>query len=110
MTVPISTPQLARVDASEPIEKIFEAIERDGGVIVTNFLSPELLKECMDTIEPHFKARQLYDSKSTHGELGEDFFPAGSIRVYGLLAKWTSPLTKIVRLPIWQGVMDKFLR
>lgn len=109
MTVPPAPPQLVRIDASEPLEKIYEIIARDGGVIVTNFLSPELLKECMDTIEPHFKERKLYDSKTSHDELGDDFFPRGSIRVYGLLAKWTGCFIKIVRLPVWQGIMEKFL-
>jgi hypothetical protein len=42
-------PSLVTIDASEPLNKIFEIIARDGGVIVSNFLSPELLKECMDS-------------------------------------------------------------
>lgn len=41
-------PSLVTIDSSEPLEKIIKVIERDGGVIVSNFLSPELLKECMD--------------------------------------------------------------
>jgi hypothetical protein len=40
-------PSLFTIDASEPLDKIIEVIERDGGVIVSNFLSPELLKESM---------------------------------------------------------------
>jgi hypothetical protein len=44
-------PSLVRIDATEPLEKILDVIERDGGVIVTNFLSQELLKESMDTSE-----------------------------------------------------------
>ncbi|KAF4960119.1 hypothetical protein FGADI_1137 [Fusarium gaditjirri] len=75
-------PSLVTIDASEPLEKIFEVIDRDGGVIVSNFLSPELLKESMAAIEPHFSGRKLYTSTSTHDELGEDFFPEGSQRVY----------------------------
>jgi hypothetical protein len=43
------SPSLARIDATEPLDKILDVIERDGGVIVTNFLSLELLKESMDT-------------------------------------------------------------
>ena len=35
------------IDASEPIEKINEIIARDGGVIVSNFLSSDLLQECL---------------------------------------------------------------
>ncbi|KAI5248765.1 hypothetical protein E4T42_05526 [Aureobasidium subglaciale] len=100
---------LARIDASEPVENILSAIERDGGVIVTNLLSKELLEEAMRAIEPSFSARGIYDSKGSHGELGADFFPEGSQRVYGLLSKMTDPLIKIVRLPVWQQVMAHFL-
>lgn len=39
---------IVTIDASEPLEKINEIIERDGGVIVSDFLEPELLQECLD--------------------------------------------------------------
>ncbi|KAI4840586.1 hypothetical protein E4T44_07907 [Aureobasidium sp. EXF-8845] len=98
-------PSLVRIDATEPLDKILDVIERDGGVIVTNFLSPELLRESMDAIEPCFSGRKVYDSKATHDELGTDFFPEGSQRVYGLLARMPDQLVKIMRLPVWQGIM-----
>lgn len=41
-------PSLVTIDSSEPLEKIIEIIERDGGVIVSSFLSPDLLQECMN--------------------------------------------------------------
>ncbi|TVY60050.1 Dioxygenase swnH1 [Fusarium oxysporum f. sp. cubense] len=102
-------PSLVTIDASEPLEKVFSVIDRDGGVIVSNFLSPELLKESMGAIEPHFSGRKLYTSTSTHDELGEDFFPEGSQRVYGLLAKMPAQIAKIMRLPVWQGIMAHYL-
>ncbi|KAL4778205.1 hypothetical protein BJX76DRAFT_366588 [Aspergillus varians] len=102
-------PSLVTIDASEPLEKIIEIIEKDGGVIVSNFLAPELLKECMDAIEPFFQGRKTYDSKATHDELGPDFFPEGSQRVYALLAKIPDQVIKIMRLPVWQGIMGQFL-
>ncbi|KAG9518800.1 hypothetical protein KCU93_g8284, partial [Aureobasidium melanogenum] len=102
-------PSLVRIDANEPLDAILKVIERDGGAIVTNFLSPELLKESMDAIEPSFVGRKMYDSKASHNELGADFFPEGSQRVYGLLAKIPDQLTKIVRLRVWQGIMAHFL-
>ncbi|KAI1829237.1 hypothetical protein DTO006G1_9827 [Penicillium roqueforti] len=102
-------PSLVTIDSSEPLEKIIKIIERDGGVIVSNFLSPEFLKDCMDAIEPFFQGRKTYDSQATHEELGPDFFPEGSQRVYALLAKIPDQLSKIVRLPVWQGIMAQFL-
>ncbi|KKK15275.1 hypothetical protein ARAM_001924 [Aspergillus rambellii] len=102
-------PPLVTVDASEPLDKINDIIARDGGVIVSNFLSPELLTELMTAIEPFFLDRKIYNSKATHGELGPDFFPYGSQRVYALLAKIPDQIVKIIRLPVWQGVMAHFL-
>ena len=40
-------PSLVTIDASEPLEKIYDIIVRDGGVIVSNFSSAELLEETM---------------------------------------------------------------
>ncbi|KAL5334341.1 hypothetical protein BJX70DRAFT_402708 [Aspergillus crustosus] len=102
-------PKLVTIDASEPLEKIYEVIARDGGVIVSNFLPQELLKECMDSIEPFFQGRKTYDSKATHDELGPDFFPEGSQRVYALLSKIPDQIVKIMRLSVWQGIMGEFL-
>ncbi|AFR95217.2 phytanoyl-CoA dioxygenase [Cryptococcus neoformans C23] len=106
MTKPAS---LTYLEASTPLVEIYKVIERDGGVIIRNFLSSELLQEAMSSIEPHFAVRGNYESKSTHQELGEDFFPSGSLRIYGLLGKIPQVITKIVRLPTWQGVMARFL-
>ncbi|WWC68369.1 uncharacterized protein I206_102294 [Kwoniella pini CBS 10737] len=106
----VQPPQkLVTIDASEPLEKIYEIIARDGGVIVSNMLSPPLLQELMGAIEPHFENRNEYKSKATHEELGADFFPEGSKRVYALLSKIPEQLTKIMRLQVWQGIMGKFL-
>lgn len=107
MTKPAS---LTYLEASTPLVEIYKVIERDGGVIIRNFLSSELLQEAMSSIEPHFAVRGNYESKSTHQELGEDFFPSGSLRIYGLLGKIPQVITKIVRLPTWQGVMARFLK
>jgi hypothetical protein len=103
-------PALITIDASDPLEKIYEIIARDGGVIVRDLLSPELLAETMEAIESHFKAKGTYTSKATHNELGADFFPEGSMRVYALLAKMPDQVSKILRLPIWQGIMGRFLK
>lgn len=101
---------LVTLDASEPLETIYDVIARDGGIIIKNFVKPELLDETMMAIEPHFQARGDYNSNNTHGELGQGFFPEGSIRVYALLARIPEQVSKIMRLPVWQGIMGKFLK
>ncbi|CZR69538.1 uncharacterized protein PAC_19438 [Phialocephala subalpina] len=98
------SPSIVTVDASELLEKILDIVEAG---------------------EPQFSSRKLYDSKATHEELGDGFFPEGSQRVYvsqsvsketlrrltfqvGLLAKIPDQLIKIMRPPVWQGIMDCF--
>ncbi|KAG7529661.1 hypothetical protein FFLO_05505 [Filobasidium floriforme] len=103
------SPTLVTIDAGEPLQAILDIIARDGGVIVSNFLPPDLLKETMTSIEPYFRGRTTYKSKATHNELGQDFFPEGSLRVYALLAKIPEQLVKIMRLDVWQGIMSRFL-
>lgn len=44
-------PKLSTIDASEPLDIILDAIARDGGVIVSNFLEPELLNDSMRASE-----------------------------------------------------------
>ncbi|KAK2134401.1 hypothetical protein NOF04DRAFT_1352640 [Fusarium oxysporum II5] len=102
-------PKIATIDASEPLDKILDAIARDGGVIVSNFLEPELLNDSMRAIEPFFSGGKMYDPKSAQKDLGDDFFPEGSQRAYGLLAKMPEQIIKIIRLDVWQGVMARFL-
>lgn len=97
---------LTVIDASEPVEKILDIIRRDGGCIVSNLLDPELLKEVVDNIEPYFEGKTEYSSAATHNELGSDFFPKGTQRIYALLGKIPEQLTKIMRLPAWQGIMS----
>lgn len=82
MVTPLTT-----IDASEPLNRILDTIARDGGIILSNLLSPGLLNECMAAIEPHMSGRKLYDSKATHEELGDAFFPEGSQRVYVCLCQ-----------------------
>jgi hypothetical protein len=43
----MAPPSLVTIDASEPVEKINEIIERDGGVIVSNFMPPDIIGRAM---------------------------------------------------------------
>jgi hypothetical protein len=45
----IMSPTLVTINASEPLQAILDVIARDGGVIVSNFLPPDLLKETMSS-------------------------------------------------------------
>lgn len=100
---------LVTIPSTAPLADINDIIARDGGVIVSDFLPPDLLAEVMAAIEPHFAGRATYTSKATHNELGDDFFPEGTQRVYALLGKIPEQVSKIMRLEVWQGIMSHFL-
>ncbi|KAI5475109.1 hypothetical protein MNV49_001934 [Pseudohyphozyma bogoriensis] len=104
-----AVPTLETIDASEPLEKIIEALCRDGGVIVANLLSPELVEETRVAIEPFITGRATYSSTATDNEAGKAFFPPGTTRLYGLVDRIPDQLAKIVRTPAWKGIMDHFL-
>lgn len=53
------SPSIVTIDSSESLEKILEVVVRDGGVIVANFLAPELLKETMATCEQFTQVMKL---------------------------------------------------
>lgn len=47
---------------------------------------------------------------TTNAEMGKDFFPEGTQRVYGLLGKMPDLMIALMRQKVWQGIMDRFLR
>ena len=72
-------PALIRIDATDPsttTEKLIEAIERDGGVIVENLISQHLARQIKDDLQPYFDS----DTPDKSG-----FFPATTQRATGLL-------------------------
>lgn len=51
---------LVTIDASAPIDKIIKIIEQDGGVIVSNFLSSDLLKEVNNASQWPYLRNQIH--------------------------------------------------
>ena len=45
-------PQLQHISRSEPVEAIWQAIDEDGGVIVDDFLEPEILEKLRAEVAP----------------------------------------------------------
>ncbi|SPO06544.1 uncharacterized protein DNG_09234 [Cephalotrichum gorgonifer] len=106
----MTPPSLVIIDASEPIEKINEIIARDGGVIVSNFLPLDVLNKAVQDVEHHFASRKIFQMNATSkAEMGANFFPKGTQRVYGLLGKMPDLIISTMRLKVWQGIMDHFL-
>ncbi|KAF4962612.1 hypothetical protein FSARC_9390 [Fusarium sarcochroum] len=120
----MSPSSLVTISSSEPLEKINEIIARDGGVIVSDFLPSDVLDRAihddstrnsnltpiLPTVDHHFNSRKKFEMNSTtKAEMGTNFFPEGTQRVYGLLGKMPDFIIQTMRHPIWQGIMDHFL-
>ena len=74
-----NAPQIERLDAkTTTAEAICEIINRDGGVVVENFISKELAQRIKDELKPIFDA----DVGDKSG-----FFPSTTQRATGLIAK-----------------------
>lgn len=74
-------PKLARYDAKDPkttTKLLVSIIERDGGVIVENLISPELASQIKSDLAPYFDTDKIDPS---------GFFPTTTQRATGLLAK-----------------------
>jgi len=75
--VPAEVPTLVRVDAKDATpEFLQEILERDGGIIVTKFISKESAAQIRADLKPHFDA----DGGDASG-----FFPKTTRRAIGLL-------------------------
>ncbi|CAH0022756.1 unnamed protein product [Clonostachys rhizophaga] len=115
------TPKLTTIDASEPLDRILDAIARDGGVIVSNFLEPGLLEESMRAMESFMtpslprktsgmtSSQRAYVRTSSHAGCDPSAPKTNARCLQGLLAKMPEQITKIIRLSVWQGVMAHFL-
>jgi ectoine hydroxylase-related dioxygenase (phytanoyl-CoA dioxygenase family) len=79
-TLTPSKPTIARYDAKDPsttTEILISIIERDGGVIVENLITPELTAQIKTDLAPYFDTDKVDPS---------GFFPSTTQRATGLLA------------------------
>jgi hypothetical protein len=77
----VQKPQLTRCDANDPsttTELLVSIIERDGGVIVENLITPEQATQIRSDLKPCFDTDRVDPS---------GFFPHTTQRATGLLAK-----------------------
>jgi ectoine hydroxylase-related dioxygenase (phytanoyl-CoA dioxygenase family) len=79
-TLPRSKPTIARCNAQDPsttTELLISIIERDGGVIVENLITPKLTAQIKTDLAPYFDTDKVDPS---------GFFPSTTQRATGLLA------------------------
>lgn len=56
-------PEVSELDASAPIEDIVKIIKRDGGIIVKNFLSHEVIDQIQKEANPYYSKLGKYEGK-----------------------------------------------
>jgi ectoine hydroxylase-related dioxygenase (phytanoyl-CoA dioxygenase family) len=82
------------------VDEVVDALKRDGGVFVRNFVDTSTVNGVEMDIRPYLDADTKWEG---------EFFPTGTRRVLGLAAK--SPLftEKIIMHPLWRDVCDALL-
>lgn len=58
-----NNPQVVELDASAPIDEIVAVIKRDGGIIIKNFLSPEIIDQIKSEADPWYQKLGTYVGK-----------------------------------------------
>ncbi|KAI9928661.1 hypothetical protein ASPWEDRAFT_127480 [Aspergillus wentii DTO 134E9] len=56
-------PEVVELDASSPIQEIVDVINRDGGIIIKNFLSPEDIDKIHEEAQPYWSKLGKYEGK-----------------------------------------------
>jgi hypothetical protein len=56
-------PEIVELDASAPIEQIVDIIKRDGGIIIRNFVSPEIIDKIQAEAQPYYSKLGKYEGK-----------------------------------------------
>lgn len=58
-----NNPEVVEIDTSAPAEEIANIIRRDGGVIVKNFVSHEVINQIQSETHPYYSKLGKYEGK-----------------------------------------------
>ncbi|ORY89308.1 hypothetical protein BCR35DRAFT_329244 [Leucosporidium creatinivorum] len=105
------TPQLTTLPATTPIEELVAVIKRDGGLIVSGFLTPEEVEAANAASAPFFDVTAATQVKNQDlVEMGVDFHASNTKHLRGMLGKLPEHVSKIVMHPVWNGIMHEILK
>ncbi len=97
---------LETLSRSSPVDKIMAAVERDGAVIVSGFLTPERCQNLLADFTPQLDAVEWCNTKS---EIGDEFFGRRTKRLHGLPAR--SPhFGEFITDPLLAAMCEHFLK
>ncbi|MBS0412486.1 MAG: phytanoyl-CoA dioxygenase family protein [Proteobacteria bacterium] len=90
---------LVRLSNQNTVDEVVEIIERDGGVIVENYLSPEIIEELKADLLPKI-------AQNSPG--GDDFSGFKTRRMSALFAK-SRRMVEVVTHPLFLGAADRLI-
>ncbi|KAI9733254.1 MAG: hypothetical protein M1834_003338 [Cirrosporium novae-zelandiae] len=93
-------PALKRLPVDAPIEDFISAIEKDGGCIVTNYISLSDLAKANAEVKPYLDADKPWQGK---------MFPPETRRCYRLLSNSPTCREKMFMHPLYQALGEHFL-
>ncbi len=99
-------PELSHLNRSVSEQEIWNAIDRDGGVIVDNFMSPDLLARMRDEVMPLVAAH--HSGVKGGNEFWEEFHGTETKRITGL-ADHSKGWIELLCDPIYKAMGDHYL-
>ncbi|OJI99578.1 hypothetical protein ASPVEDRAFT_81185 [Aspergillus versicolor CBS 583.65] len=94
-------PEVVELDASAPIEEIVNVINRDGGIIIKNFLSPETIDKIQEESQPYWSKLGTYCGK---------LFDAADPPLSGFAGKSPTFAHKAINHPTYREVAKALLK
>jgi ectoine hydroxylase-related dioxygenase (phytanoyl-CoA dioxygenase family) len=94
---------IAKIPSHAPIEEILRIIEKDGGVILTNFASAEDLAAIDEDVEAHRTATRSTEKSALH------IIPKETLSIAGLVGK-SPTMLKICESPILEDLRTAILQ
>ncbi|GAA6010597.1 hypothetical protein JCM10207_007755 [Rhodosporidiobolus poonsookiae] len=106
-----SVSSLVTLPVDAPLEEMFAVIKRDGGLIVSGFLTPEEVDEFNEKADPLFNARlPTNERKQLLAEMGVDFHAPNTVHLRGMLGLLPEQVSKVVLHPVWHALMTEVLK
>jgi ectoine hydroxylase-related dioxygenase (phytanoyl-CoA dioxygenase family) len=102
-------PELQRIPADAPAEKIVDALEGDGAVIVEDLLDPDLLTRFNAELDPFLETAPPAKERRFINDAIQWFFGAQTRDVTGVAGKSRVFATEILTHPVYKAVCDAVL-
>ena len=96
-----NNPQVVELDASAPIKEIVKVIQRDGGIIIKNFLSTEIIDQIHAEAQPYWGKLGKYVGK---------LFDAADPPLSGFAGKSSTFAHKAINHPTYREVSKALLK